>query len=221
VVTFGKAKEPLGGIGALSVTPGFSFRNCPPIDLLFVPGGGSKGLRQAILDDDLLRIIAEKARTARYVAAVCTGGLLLAAAGLLEGREATTHWAVIDCLKLSPKVKVVNGCPRYVQDGNVFTGGGISSSIDLSLFMIEAIVRENCLDKDPATAAALARAASQKVQLSIQYNPRPPYSGGDPCSVDYSVYAPVAEGMKHYHDPVCAAVAERIGRKPGGKAGNQ
>jgi cyclohexyl-isocyanide hydratase len=208
VVTFARHTKPMAGVGALKVSAGFDYENCPPLDLLFVPGGGSKGLK----DEKLLGAIIERAKTARYVASVCTGGLLLAAAGLLDGRQATTHWAVIDCLKLFPKVKVVNGCPRFVLDGNVFTGGGISSSVDLSLFMIETIVRENALDKDPARAAALAKASAQRVQLSIQYNPQPPYPGGDPCSVDYSVYAPTVAGMKDFHDPVCAAVAKRIRR---------
>jgi cyclohexyl-isocyanide hydratase len=210
VVTFAATTRPLPGVGALKVSAGYDYESCPPLDLLFVPGGGADGLKKAIADDRLLGIIAERARTARYVASVCTGGLLLAAAGLLDGREATTHWAVVDCLKLFPGVKVVNGCPRYVLDGNVFTGGGISSSIDLSLYMIETIVRENFVGKDPAEAEAAAKAAAQRVQLSIQYNPRPPWPGGDPCSVDYAVYAPTAAGMKDFHDPVCAAVADRI-----------
>jgi cyclohexyl-isocyanide hydratase len=212
VVSFARTKKPMGGIGALTISAGYTYENCPPLDLLFVPGGGTDGVVKSRSDERLLEAIRHKAKEARYLVSVCTGGLLLAAAGLLDGLEATTHWAVVDCMKLFPNVKVVNGCPRYVRDGNIFTGGGISSSIDLSLFLIETITQEQCGEKDPDKAAAVAKQAAQQVQLSIQYNPQPPYPGGDPCSVDYAVYEPTALGMKNYHDPVCAAVAKRVKR---------
>jgi cyclohexyl-isocyanide hydratase len=205
VISVGAGKDPLGGIGAMAVTPQYAFDDCPPIDLLFVPGGGPSGLEAALADEDLRAFLQERAAKARYVASVCTGGLILAAAGLLDGYEATTHWAVVDCLKLFPEVKVVNGCPRWVHDGNRFTGGGISSSIDLSLYMVEAIVAE--MNGDAETG----QFASEQVQLQIQYNPQPPNPGGDPCSVDYALYAPTAERMKDFHDGVCAAVKQQIG----------
>jgi cyclohexyl-isocyanide hydratase len=204
VASVAGAKAPLGGIGAMTVTPQYDFEDCPPIDLLFVPGGGPAGLEDALADEALLAFVREKAAEARYVSSVCTGGLILAAAGLLDGYQATTHWAVIDCLRLFPEVKVVNGCPRYVHDGNRFTGGGISSSIDLSLYMVETIVTEMSGDADTG------KFASQQVQLQIQYNPQPPNSGGDPCSVDYALYAPTAESMKDFHDGVCDAVRKRL-----------
>lgn len=212
VVSFARTKKPMGGIGALTISAGFTYEDCPKLDLLFVPGGGTDGVVQSLGDERLLEAIRHKAKQARYVVSVCTGGLLMAAAGLLDGLQATTHWAVVDCLKLFPKVKVVNGCPRYVRDGNTFTGGGISSSIDLSLFLIETITREQCGEQDPQLADAIAKESAQRVQLSIQYNPQPPYPGGDPCSVDYSVYEPTARAMRNYHDPVCAAVAKRVKR---------
>lgn len=189
----------------MSVTPQFDFDNCPPINLLFVPGAGS-GLVNAIADDKLLQFLRTKAAQAEYITSVCTGGVLLAAAGLLDGYQATSHWSVIDCLKLFPKVSVVNGCPRYVHDRNRITGGGISSSIDASLSLVQIVVSD--LARDPAKAAAV----TQGIQLSIQYHPQPPFSGGDPCSVDYAVYAPVAAGMKGFRDAVCRAVARRIGQ---------
>lgn len=205
VVSVARSKDPLGGIGALSVTAQYDFDDCPAIDLLFVPGGGPAGIEDSLADDALLAFLREKADAALYVASVCTGGIILAAAGLLDGYRATTHWAVIDCLALFPGVTVVNGCPRYVHDGNRFTGGGISSSIDLSLYMVETIVAEMSGDADAG------RFASQQVQLQIQYNPQPPNPGGDPCSVDYAIYAPTAESMKDFHDGVCEAVRKRLG----------
>jgi cyclohexyl-isocyanide hydratase len=204
VVTVARDQASLQVLGGLLVTPLHSFQTCPKIDLLFVPGAGPS-LVDMLADDQFLDFLRVKAAEARYVTSVCTGGLLLAAAGLLDGYKATTHWSVIDCLRLFPKVKVVNGCPRYVRDRNRITGGGISSAIDEALFMVQILVAD--LSGDPAKGTAVAHG----IQLSIQYNPQPPFQGGDPCSVDYSVYAPAAEGMKGFREEVCAAVAKRVG----------
>ena len=206
LVSVGKTKAPLSGIGALAVTPQFDFDDCPPVDLLFVPGGGSDGLEAMLADEDWRTFLREKAAEARFVASVCTGGLLLAAAGLLDGYQATTHWAVIDCLKLFEEVKVVDGYPRYLSDGNRFTGGGISSSIDLSLFMVETIVARMSGDPDSG------RFASEQIQLQIQYHPQPPNAGGDPDSVDPALLEATKATMQGFHDGVCAAVKARIGQ---------
>jgi cyclohexyl-isocyanide hydratase len=203
VVTISEHKKPLASAGGLLVTASHDFSNCPRIDLLFVPGAGP-GMTTTIANDRFLAFLRRVARRARYVTSVCTGAILLGSAGLLDGYRATTHWSCIDCLKLFPKVRAVNGCPRYVIDRNRITGGGISSTIDESLFMVETIV------KDMTGSASEGEQATKRTQLSIQYNPQPPYPGGDPCSVDYAVYAPVAAGMKSFRDAVCKAVTERI-----------
>lgn len=205
LVSVGKTKDPLAGIGALAVTPQFDFGDCPPVHLLFVPGGGSEGLEAMLADSEWRAFLQEKAAEAIYVASVCTGGLLLASAGLLDGYRATTHWAVIDCLKLFPLVDVPDGYPRYLRDGNRFTGGGISSSIDLSLFMVETIVAE--LSGDPGAG----RFASEQIQLQIQYHPQPPHPGGDPDSVDPALLEATRASMQGFHDGVCAAVRNRLG----------
>jgi cyclohexyl-isocyanide hydratase len=202
VVTVAKDARPLPVIGALTVTASHTFATCPKVDVLFVPGGGP-GLDKVIGDPELMDFLRKTAAESRYVTSVCTGALLLASAGLLDGYQATAHWAVIDCLRLFPNVKVVNGCPRYVRDRNRITGGGISSSIDESLYIAETIVAD--LTGDPAQGTAVA----QRLQLTIQYHPQPP-PGGDPCSVPYDVYAPVADGMKGFRDEVCRAVRTRL-----------
>ena len=202
VVTVAEHKTPVKATGGLRVIPDLDFDSCPPLDVMFVPGAGP-GMKTTIGNAAFLEFLREAAANASYVTSVCTGGILLAAAGLLDGYQATTHWSCIDCLKLFKKVIVVNGCPRYVRDRNRITGGGISSSIDESLFMVETIVT------DMADAQQGAQAA-QRVQLSIQYTPQPPFSGGDPCSVDYSIYAPVADGMASFRAQVCKAVEKRI-----------
>ena len=207
VVTISEHKGPLAASGGLLVTASHDFQTCPRIDLLFVPGAGP-GITATIANDRFLLFLRRVAARSRYVTSVCTGAILLASAGLLDGYRATTHWSCIDCLKLFPKVKVVNGCPRYVQDRKRITGGGISSTIDEALFMVETIV------KDMTGSANKGEQAAKRSQLSIQYNPQPPYPGGDPCSVDYAVYAPVAAGMKSFRDAVCKAVSERIRATP-------
>jgi cyclohexyl-isocyanide hydratase len=205
LVSVGKTREALSGIGSLQVVPGYDFDDCPPVDLLFVPGGGPSGLEATLADKELRAFLQAKAAEARYVASVCTGGLLLAAAGLLDGYEATTHWAVIDCLKLFPEVKVADGYPRYLNDGNRFTGGGISSSIDLSLFIVETGVTEM------GEGAEAGKFASEQIQLQIQYHPQPPNPGGDPDSVDPALLAATEAEMKPFHDGVCAAVKKQLG----------
>jgi cyclohexyl-isocyanide hydratase len=100
-----------------------------------------------------------RGKNARFVASVCEGALLLAAAGLLDGYEATTHWQFIPCLKQFPKVKVVEGHPRFVVDRNRITGGGISSGLDESLKLVEML-----------TSYEIA----QEVQRVTQYYPCPP-----------------------------------------------
>ena len=198
------ADTELPALAPLTVKPSYTFENCPKIDLLFVPGSGD-GLAAAIGDAGLHTFLRHKAQTATYVASVCTGGLILAAAGLLDGYQATCHWSVLDCLKLFPNVTVVNGFPRYLRDRNRFTGGGISSSIDASLFMVQQIVTDLTGD------AAKGDAACQRVQLSIQYNPKPTFAGGDPASVDFSVFEPVEQGMTTFRKAVCDAVRKQIG----------
>lgn len=198
------AEKQVSVLAPMTVTPSNTFADCPKLDLLFVPGAGN-GLAGAVGDDALHAFLRDKASTAQYVASVCTGGILLASAGLLDGYRATCHWSVIDCLKLYTKVTVVNGFPRYLRDRNRFTGGGISSSIDEALFMLQQIVTDATGD------AAKGDAACQQAQLAIQYNPDPPFHGGDPASVDYAVYQPVELQLAQFRATVYAAVQKQVG----------
>ena len=111
--------------------------------------------------DFLVRV----SKTARFVCSVCEGALLLAAVGLLDGHEATTHWRFVPCLRKFPKVKVVDGNPRFVIDRNRITGGGISSGLDEALKLVELLA-------GPVEA--------QNVQLTTQYFPDPPVTGAIP-----------------------------------------
>ncbi|MEA1672996.1 DJ-1/PfpI family protein [Nitrospirillum sp. BR 11163] len=146
----------------LSINVKTSFADAKrPYDVLWVPGGTDKAVLREMNDPrrTYLDFLIAKAENARIVASVCEGSLLLAAAGLLDGYEATTHWQTIPCFKAFPKVKVVPGHPRYHEDGNRLTGGGVSSGLDEALRLIEIL---------EGTKTA------QDVQLITQYYPKPP-----------------------------------------------
>jgi len=139
-------------------------------DVLWVPGGEPDALTQIINDPHgtFLAFLREQSRHARYVASVCEGAMLLAAAGLLDGYEATTHWQFIPCFaKYFPKVKVVPGHPRFHLDRNRLTGGGVSAGLDESLQLIKLLLGEE---------------AAKDVQRGTQYYPKPPVDSEIPTT---------------------------------------
>ena len=120
--------------GGLKVVPDHDLDDCPVLDMLVVPGG--YGTRKAMLNKRLVAWIAERSGQASTVASVCTGSLLLARAGLLDGRRATTHWKILDEMRgLFPSVVVVDD-EHVVEDGDVLTSAGISAGIDLALRVV-------------------------------------------------------------------------------------
>ena len=134
VVTVSKDGRFIRGRYGLQVQPDHSFGNCPPLDLLIVPGG--KGAREhARYDKDILSFVKAKAK--QRTASVCTGALVLAEAGLLNGRRATTHHSAIDTLRQYSQVRVVEG-ERFVLEDRVATSAGISAGIDLALELVRA-----------------------------------------------------------------------------------
>jgi cyclohexyl-isocyanide hydratase len=145
------------------------FADVTALDVLWVPGGDPGAL--AVLMGDSGRTYREflvrQAGNARYVASVCEGALLLAAAGLLDGYRATTHWAFVPCLRQFPKVKVAKGRPRFVLDRNRLTGGGISSGLDEALKLIELLATTK---------------VAQEVQRVTQYYPSPPVKSRLPAA---------------------------------------
>ena len=155
-----KTSDPVPSDCGLSLVPTTTFADCPPLDLLCVPGGF--GVSGAIADRATIDFVRGQGRQARYVSSVCTGAFVLGVAGLLQGRRATTHWAYTGLL---PMVGATYEKGRVVRDGNVFTGGGVTAGIDFGL----------------TVAAELAGAeAAQRIQLSIEYDPAPPFAAGHP-----------------------------------------
>jgi transcriptional regulator GlxA family with amidase domain len=120
--------------GGLRVVPNYTLDNCPPLDILLVPGGW--GVRSEIENKTLVYWVAERGRDAEIVAGVCTGSMLLGKAGLLDGHTATTHWKSLDWMRQSfPGVTVVDDL-HVVEDGEVITSAGISAGIDLALRVV-------------------------------------------------------------------------------------
>ena len=151
------------------------------LDVLFVPGGGPDYLDVALHDAGLLQFVRAQAAKAKWVASVCTGAFVLAEAGVLDGVQATTHWMFLERFQRSyPKVQVVNGNPRFVLDGKVMTGGGISSGIDEALALIGQIAGEQ---------------VGRDIELAIQYRPQPPYGTGDPSVADYKTWKEVVTDL--------------------------
>jgi transcriptional regulator GlxA family with amidase domain len=137
-------KDILTTSGGMKVVPDYGFADCPPLDILVVPGGW--GTRAAMNDERLIGWIAARAKQVETLASVCTGALLLGKAGLLDGKRATTHWRSLDWLQeLFPKASVERD-RHFVEDGALFTSAGISAGIDMALKVVarhygEAIAR--------------------------------------------------------------------------------
>ena len=155
--------EPVRSDRGLSILPNTTFADCPALDILCVPDG--PGVLNAMIDQNMISFLQKQGATAHYVTSVCTGALVLAAAGLLDGYKATTHWLSIDLLKLFDKVEVIN--ERVVKDRNRLTGGGVTAGIDFGLALVAEIYGE---------------AAAQTIQLSIEYCPQPPFNAGSPST---------------------------------------
>jgi len=132
----------------------------PACDILIVPGGF--GTTEAMANEDFLDQIRRLASGARYVCSVCTGSLVLAAAGLLKGRRAACHWAWRDQLAL---FGAEPDPARVVRDGHVFTGGGVTAGIDFALTIAAEVAGE---------------AVAQGIQLAVEYAPAPPFNAGRP-----------------------------------------
>ncbi len=149
---------PIGS--GLQLIPTCTFEDDARIDVLCVPGG--PGQVELMADDTVLNFLRRAAETSRYITSVCTGSLLLGAAGLLEGYRATTHWMAMDDLTALGAIAVRE---RVVCDGNRITGAGVTAGIDLALTVVAQLWGES-----------LART----VQLALEYDPQPPFTAGSP-----------------------------------------
>ena len=151
--------EPVRCAKGMRVLPDATMETCGTLDVLLVPGG--QGTRREVENKPLLDWIAAVAKTATWITSVCTGSLLLTAAGPARGKRVTTHWAFVQSLRERGEAAEVLDNYRYVRDGNVVTSAGVSAGIDMALWLTGQI-------KDPAFA--------RDVQHRMEYDPAPPYA---------------------------------------------
>jgi cyclohexyl-isocyanide hydratase len=180
VLLIAESIEPVKSDSGLWLTPNTTFENSPQVDLLFVPGG--RGIFEAMQNKKLIGFLQEQAVNAKYITSVCTGSLVLAAAGLLNGYKATTHWLSLRLLKLFD-VDVIE--ERVVIDRNRITGGGVTAGIDFGLYVVAKVFGEE---------------AAKEVQLMMEYNPSPPFNSGSPKTADKEIVERVINDRKEIQD---------------------
>jgi len=188
-----KTLEPIEADTGLRILPYTTLRDCPPLDVVCVPGG--PGVNALMEDDEVLGWLRERAATARYIGSVCTGALVLGSAGLLRGKKATTHWASHDLLA---NLGAIPTAGRVVRDGNLFTGGGVTAGIDFALTIVAELAGE---------------AAAQAIQLHIEYAPAPPFAGGTPETTPREVLEAVRSRgapMRAEREAIVARAGKRL-----------
>ncbi|KPA93895.1 isonitrile hydratase [Pseudomonas asplenii] len=189
-----KDLEPVKSSTGLVLTPTTRFDDCPPLDVICVPGGAGVG---ALMEDlETLGFLGEQAAQARYVTSVCTGSLVLGAAGLLRGRKATTHWAYHDLLATLGAIPVQD---RVVRDGNLLTGGGITAGIDFALTLASELFGAD---------------EAQLIQLQLEYAPAPPFNTGSPDTAPQAILDVARERVvesRRLRSEITARAAKRLG----------
>lgn len=170
----------------LSLVPTATFQDCPQLDLICVPGGF--GVVKAMTDPATVDFVRRQAERARYITSVCTGAFVLGAAGLLKGKRATTHWAYTDLLASAGATFEKS---RVVWDGNVVTAGGVTSGIDFALQIVAAIAGDE---------------VAQSIQLSIEYDPAPPFQSGHPDRAPETITRLVSAGFGKRREAYRAAL---------------
>ncbi len=164
----------------ISLKPTTTFDECPDdLDILFVPGGF--GTAEAMEDVEALQFLKARAPRAKYVSSVCSGSLILAAAGLLQGYKATTHWSLYDVLA-ALDVEVTEG--RVVVDRNRITGGGVTAGIDFGLVLLAALRGDD---------------VAKMTQLALEYDPAPPFNAGSPKGAGPELTALARAFVKDVH----------------------
>jgi cyclohexyl-isocyanide hydratase len=162
-----RSLQPVTAKGGLRTVPDTTIDNVPQLDLLFV--GGGQGILALLEDRKILEFLRRQAQQTKYVTSVCTGALVLGAAGLLKGYRATTHWDSINILPIFGATALPD---RVVTDRNRITGGGVTAGIDFALTV---------------AAEVFGVEVAKSIQLSMEYNPAPPFACGHPSVADPAV----------------------------------
>lgn len=188
-----KRIEPVPCGKNFTVSPSIDFADCPKLDLLCVPGG--MGQHAMVQDDAVLDWVARQGEQAKYVTAVCTGSLILGAAGLLKAYRATTHWASMDLLPLVGAIPVEQ---RVVVDRNRITGGGVTAGIDFGLNLAAMLQGEE---------------AAKTIQLWLEYDPSPPFNAGHPRELPPAFVEYAREPMRRFQDKRRQVLIEAMARR--------
>lgn len=170
-----KDTQPVYADSGLGLVPTTSFADCPPLDIVFVPGG--IGQVALMTDPVVLDFLRHHGKTAKYVTSVCTGALVLGAAGLLDGYRAATHWAFVELL---PAFGARHEPGRVVVDRNRITGGGVTAGIDFALRLAAELAGEG---------------VARSIQLGLEYDPAPPFASGHPDVADPALVAQLRERL--------------------------
>lgn len=178
-----KTLDPVQAGGGMRLLPDVTFSDCPQLDLICVPGGA--GMNPLLNDNETLDFIRKQAAQAKYVTSVCTGSLVLGAAGLLKGKRAACHWTSREMLR---EFGAIPEDARVVIDGNIISGGGVTAGIDFGLTVVAELHGEE-------TAKA--------VQLGIEYDPKPPFNAGSPATAGSEIETAAREAAS-------ARLAERL-----------
>jgi cyclohexyl-isocyanide hydratase len=184
--------EPVVTEYGLTIVPDLAFDEPPSFDVLCVPGG--PGVNLMLEDAMFLAFLRKQGEQARFVTSVCTGALLLGAAGLLRGYRATTHWLSLDLLRSVGADAVAE---RVVVDGNRITGAGVTSGIDLGLTVASLLHGEE---------------VAQEIQLMMEYAPVPPFHAGSPKTASAEIVQRVVEARRAIQDDRYR-ILSRIGRR--------
>ena len=186
--------DPVRSEWGLTILPDATFADAPALDVLCVPGGW--GINARLDDEDLLDFLRTRGEHARYITSVCSGSLLLGAAGLLRGYRATTHWLSLDLLPLLGAESVRQ---RVVRDRNRITGAGVTAGIDFGLAL---------------AAELFGPDAAQRIQLAIEYAPSPPFESGSPDVAPPDIrdaLARASEDVLRQRRALVEAAARRLG----------
>ena len=168
-----KRIEAVPSDSVITLTPTTTMADCPQLDVICVPGGF--GTDELMLDEEVLEFLRKQEKGAKYITSVCTGSLVLGAAGLLKGYEAATHWSAVDAL---PFFGATVSRQRVCVDRNRITGGGITAGIDFALTLVSMLID---------------RQAAEMIQLRMEYNPAPPFNAGSPETAPTEVLAAMKE----------------------------
>jgi len=168
-----KNLDPVVSDRGMAIQPTTTFDTCPELNVICIPGG--PGQINLMDDEDVLSFIRTQSKQAKLVTSVCTGSLVLGAAGLLEGYKATSHWASLDQLALLGAEPVNK---RVVRDRNLITGAGVTSGIDFALYIVSEIHGSEI---------------AQQIQLQMEYDPAPPFSCGSPHTASEGVLKKVQQ----------------------------